>query len=84
MCDLISILAENLSIPVTCKIRVFDNIDETVVMAKRLEKAGYISRHFCVFYDIFVGTFMFLSRFYVFFTSFLAYQCSEYTEEQLI
>eukprot|EP01087_Luapelamoeba_hula_P003515 TRINITY_DN1332_c1_g1_i1.p1 TRINITY_DN1332_c1_g1~~TRINITY_DN1332_c1_g1_i1.p1 ORF type:complete len:459 (-),score=108.65 TRINITY_DN1332_c1_g1_i1:124-1500(-) len=38
--SLVSILHENLKIPVFCKIRVLDDLDATVVLAKRLEAAG--------------------------------------------
>ena len=36
----VSLLNEKLSIPVTCKIRVFEDKEKTVAYAKLLEKAG--------------------------------------------
>ncbi|CAB4026760.1 tRNA-dihydrouridine(16 17) synthase [NAD(P)(+)]-like, partial [Paramuricea clavata] len=37
---IVSLAAEKLSVPVTCKIRVFEDIQKTVDYAKMLEKAG--------------------------------------------
>lgn len=36
----VNLAAEKLSVPITCKIRVFEDIDKTVEYAKMLEKAG--------------------------------------------
>ena len=36
----VSLLNEKLSVPVTCKIRVFEDVEKTVAYAKMLEKAG--------------------------------------------
>lgn len=36
----VSLLNEKLSIPISCKIRVFDDLDKTLEYAKMLEKAG--------------------------------------------
>ena len=36
----VSLLNEKLSIPVTCKIRVFEDLEKTLNYAKMLEKAG--------------------------------------------
>lgn len=33
-------LRENLKVPVSCKIRIFENVSKTVEYAKMLEKAG--------------------------------------------
>lgn len=50
----VSLLNEKLSIPITCKIRVFDDLDKTLEYAKMLEKAGcqvmfkHYSQKFCM------------------------------------
>lgn len=38
--SMVSLLNEKLSIPISCKIRVFDDLDKTLEYAKMLEKAG--------------------------------------------
>ncbi|XP_071450145.1 tRNA-dihydrouridine(20) synthase [NAD(P)+]-like [Hetaerina americana] len=39
-CAIISTLSSNLSIPVTCKIRVLSSVEETLQLCKRLEASG--------------------------------------------
>ncbi|XP_046400551.1 tRNA-dihydrouridine(20) synthase [NAD(P)+]-like [Ischnura elegans] len=39
-CSIISTLSSNLSIPVTCKIRVLSTVEETLALCKRLEASG--------------------------------------------
>jgi len=49
-------LALNLKIPVTCKVRVFKNDEDTINMCKRLEKAGcaiLTGKKFLLFFIIF-------------------------------
>ena len=38
--DMVKILHDNLSVPVTCKIRVFETVEKTVEYAKMIESAG--------------------------------------------
>ncbi|KAJ3385617.1 hypothetical protein HDU84_002100 [Entophlyctis sp. JEL0112] len=40
ICDMVSILHKNLKIPVTCKIRVFPDVQKTIAYAKRIQDAG--------------------------------------------
>mmetsp|Transcript_10602 Transcript_10602/g.20101 ORF Transcript_10602/g.20101 Transcript_10602/m.20101 type:complete len:435 (-) Transcript_10602:124-1428(-) len=40
MCSLVSKLHQNLKVPVTCKIRVLDDVERTLEMARRLQAAG--------------------------------------------
>ena len=39
-CSTVKLASDNLSIPVTCKIRVFESVEKTVEYAKMLESAG--------------------------------------------
>ncbi|XP_050420103.1 tRNA-dihydrouridine(16/17) synthase [NAD(P)(+)]-like [Adelges cooleyi] len=38
--EIVKTLRQNLSVPVTCKIRIFDDVSKTVAYAKMLEEAG--------------------------------------------
>lgn len=38
--DILSTLVQNLDIPVTCKIRLLPNIDDTISLCKLIEKCG--------------------------------------------
>lgn len=38
--EILSLLVANLSIPVTCKIRLLPNIDETISLCKMIESCG--------------------------------------------
>ncbi|KAJ3022110.1 UNVERIFIED_CONTAM: tRNA-dihydrouridine(16/17) synthase [NAD(P)(+)]-like protein, partial [Siphonaria sp. JEL0065] len=40
VCSMVKILDENLAIPVTCKIRIFPEVEKTIEYAKRLQAAG--------------------------------------------
>ncbi|CAN0383254.1 unnamed protein product, partial [Scytosiphon promiscuus] len=38
--DIVSTLSQNLSIPVTCKVRLLDSLEDTITMCKMLVAAG--------------------------------------------
>jgi tRNA-dihydrouridine synthase 1 len=40
ICQMVSILYDNLKIPVTCKMRILSNEEETIDLCKRIEEAG--------------------------------------------
>ena len=40
MCSSVKLANEKLTVPITCKIRVFPEIEKTIKYAKMLEKAG--------------------------------------------
>ena len=40
LADIVSTLSKSLRVPVTCKIRVFEDVNRTVEYAKMLERAG--------------------------------------------
>ncbi|KAJ3073409.1 hypothetical protein HDU98_001593 [Podochytrium sp. JEL0797] len=40
VCEMVKTLHENLAVPVTCKIRIFPDVNQTIDYAKRLQAAG--------------------------------------------
>mmetsp|Transcript_20198 Transcript_20198/g.65056 ORF Transcript_20198/g.65056 Transcript_20198/m.65056 type:complete len:426 (-) Transcript_20198:46-1323(-) len=43
VCEIIKTLAQNVAVPVTCKIRLFDDLERTLVLCRRLADAGVAS-----------------------------------------
>ena len=63
----VSLAAEKLSVPITCKIRVFEDMQKTVDYAKMLEKAGCqviknFHENYIQFYKVFLIKLKFISK----------------------